>query len=122
MIEKSWRKQHSSALNVCHLRISAKVQGVSKNRNLDDFFMFFRPENLFKNDPIRTNFIRRIDCAHFQRFLDSDSGNRSVCIEVNNRNFIGFLGVNLCGESIARISEAGKRFPDSVNRVRVLKR
>ena len=38
--------------------------GCIKNRNLGDFFMFFRPEIFFKNDPIRANFMRGIDCTH----------------------------------------------------------
>ena len=64
--------------------------GCIKNRNLGDFFMFFRPEIFFKNpknDPYRGNFMRGIDYAHFQRFLNPESGNRSVCIEAKIENF-----------------------------------
>jgi hypothetical protein len=78
--------------------------------------MFFRPEIFFKNNPIRANFMRGIDCAHFQRFLNPES--ESVYWN-ENRKFLDFLpendflGVILCEESIARIPEAWKRALDS---------
>ena len=58
-----------------------------KNRNLDNFFISSTRNFFFKNDPIRANFMRGIDCAHFQRFPDPESGNRSVCIEAKIENF-----------------------------------
>jgi hypothetical protein len=52
----------------------SKIQGVPKKQEFGRFFIFFEPQFL-KNDPIRANFMRGIDCAHFQRFLDPESGN-----------------------------------------------
>ena len=86
--------------------------------------MFFRPENVFKNDSIMLilcgESIARIPKA-WKRFPDPESENQSVYWSENRKffNFLpenDFLGENLCGESIAHISETWKRFPDSVNR------
>ena len=52
----------------------------------------------------------------------TNSGELECVYWSENRNFLDvvskndFLGVNLCGESIARIPGAWKRFSDSVNR------
>ena len=98
---------------------------VQKNRNFETFEGHFFEKNFFhdffRNDPYRGNFMREIDCAHSRSvkmlpwpwFREID-----VCIEAKIEKFwnfslkIIFLGVISCGESIARIPEAWKCFPD----------
>ena len=107
--------------------LQCSIYGHLKKSKFERFFMFFRFENFFKNDPIRANFMRGIDCAHFQRFPDPESGNQYVWLK---RKFLvsllenDLLRANLCGASVARIPKAWKRFPapDSGNGVDVLTR
>jgi hypothetical protein len=51
------------------MKIFDFLQGVSKKPEFGRFFMFFRPEIFFKNDPIRANFMRGIGCAHLRSRL-----------------------------------------------------
>jgi hypothetical protein len=69
-----------------NLKTCISMYRVYKKLELGRFFMFFRQENLLKNDPIRANFMREIDCGNFQRFPKPESGNRSVCIEAKIEN------------------------------------
>jgi hypothetical protein len=91
----------------------------------------FRQKNFFhdffRNDPYRGNIMREIDCAHsrsvkmlpwpwFREISTGWAKKVDFCdfwdpkIYFSKGNFM-FLGVVLCGESIARIPEPWKCFP-----------
>jgi hypothetical protein len=80
-------------------KIRTQIKGrIEKTGIWAIFSCFFDAKFFFKNDPIRANFMRGIDCAHFQRFPDPESGSRSVCIEAKIENFkIFFLKVTFWG-------------------------
>ena len=60
---------------------------IKKNRNLGDFSCFFEPKFFSKMALLGLILCGEIDCAHFQRFPDPESGNRNVCIEAKIENF-----------------------------------
>jgi hypothetical protein len=77
--------------------------GWIKKPKFGQFFMSFRPEIFFHKWPYRGNFMQWIDCAHFQclKTLPRSWIRESECVYWSeNRNFLDFLGVNLCGKSI----------------------
>jgi hypothetical protein len=74
---------HSIPISTQISQYSDQITAYIKNKNFNDFFVFFRTDNFFfKNDPIRANFMRGID-----RIPEASLIQGNVCIEAKLENF-----------------------------------
>jgi hypothetical protein len=82
--------------NLCRFKIETKMDKkvlrnnyrMYKKTGIWAIFHVFRPEIFFfKNDPIRANFLRGIDCAHFRSLKTLMTQGIGVCIEAKIKKF-----------------------------------